>query len=140
MYRETAKLPFGYTVERRTLEDGGGWVLRGGVVRSVSIKDTTGRPHYRLPSGYRTVISWTGDLPVEELESIARFDHHARNALTDEERRINNRNLVLAIGGDKARLGLPPLEDEDGVLDKVAKAIHKERHVHKIMWRETSTV
>lgn len=136
MYRETAKLPFGYTVERRTLEEGGGWVLRGGVVRSVSIKDTTGRPHYRLPSGYRTVISWTGDLPVEELESIARFDYHARNALTDEERRINNRNFVLATGGDKSPLSLPPLEDADGVVDPVAKKIRKDHSRHKAMWKE----
>src|SRR5688500_1403485 len=106
MPRQSVMLPQGYDVSRRTKEEGGGWVLTGGIKKSwrrLQPTKNSNRPSEAIwdkPAGARAVAAWTGDLPNWEIERLARLDYHARNALLEEERAESARAFTLAVTGE----------------------------------------
>jgi hypothetical protein len=121
-------LPYGYTVARQTKEDGGGFILYGGVNRRGS-----------KVLGPRKVVWWDKDMQPELLESIARHDYHANTALTDNERMVASRQLVLAITETgEMNLAFSPPADEEREED--IEALRKKRDRMAIMWGEVGAM
>jgi hypothetical protein len=84
-------LPEGYTINRRTLEEGGGWLLKGGVnnyPRNVRVEKKFTSLVYDRTLGSRNVCSFAGDPDPELVRTMATFDHLSRYSLSENERKV----------------------------------------------------
>jgi hypothetical protein len=123
-------LPPGYSLQRRTREEGGGWVLIGGVKRvPAHHKDQS----YMMVSGGRRVAAWDGDLDREEIEDIARLDYLSKHSITDDERSYYARQFVLRVSQQPtSRVGMP----KEGGKSKAVKELRSKREYVKGTWDE----
>ncbi len=125
MRNESVNLPYGYSIAQRTREDGGGYVLYGGVIR-----------HRGKVLGPRPVISWDKGMPKELLENIARHDYHGNTDVTERERMVGRRQFVLAITPDGyAGSNLPEAKGEN---KESAEDVRNLRTRMKLVWGEAA--